>query len=105
MAQKLEIFDLSLDPPSHIPADELLPSNDLESDLLTSVYVDGEFDFSEGPLSKGPDGSIGADALLSLDLFAKGTSGAVGPPWLGMRICTVVVVRPSGTGVFSANLG
>lgn len=47
MSEQLQILDLALDPASHIPADELLPGNDLESNLLASAPMDGQLHFAK----------------------------------------------------------
>ena len=45
--EELEIFDLSLDPAGHVSADELLPGDDLEGDLLVCAAVYGELHLAE----------------------------------------------------------
>src|SRR5687768_9597359 len=47
MSQQLEIFNLSLDPTSHVTADELLPGDDLERDMLPRAVVDGQLDLAK----------------------------------------------------------
>lgn len=47
MSEQLQILDLALDTASHVPADELLPGNDLESNLLTSAPMHGQLHFAK----------------------------------------------------------
>lgn len=69
MSQQLEVLNLTLDTTSHVAADQLLASNDLEGDLLSGAIVDGELDLAERAFAQGADNLVGADALLRLDLF------------------------------------
>lgn len=67
--QQLKILNLALDSAGHVPADELLPGDDLEGDLLAGAIVDGQANLAEGSLAQRADDFVGADALLRPGLF------------------------------------
>ena len=66
MSQQLQILNLPFYPPSHITADELLPRNDLERNLLVCNPMDGQLHLAKGTLSQGSYDLICADPLLGL---------------------------------------
>jgi hypothetical protein len=72
MTQQLKIFNLSFDTASHVSTDELLTSNDLEGDLLSSPLMNGQPHFSKGTLAQGAHNLVSADALLRLGLVSGG---------------------------------
>ena len=71
MSQQLQILNLPFYPPSHITADELLPRNDLERNLLVCNPMDGQLHLAKGTLSQGSYDLVGADALLRLLLRCR----------------------------------
>ncbi|KAI6768260.1 hypothetical protein HG530_006269 [Fusarium avenaceum] len=74
-----EIGDLDIEVliEDHIAANKLLPSDNLEGDLLTGAIVDGKLDLSKGAFSQSSKNLVGADALFRLDpLFERRIGGA-----------------------------
>lgn len=96
VSQKLQIFNFSLDSPSHITADELLARNNLESDLLASAPMDGQLDLAKRAFTQRLDNIVLADSLVSLDLLGRGAGSPHG--WMAggcvcipLRIVALVV--------------
>lgn len=66
MSKQLQIFDFALNSTSHVPTDQLLPRNNLESHLLVRHPVHGQLNLSKAALSQRPDDLVGANPLLCL---------------------------------------
>jgi hypothetical protein len=69
--QQLQVLNLALDAAGHVAADELLPGDDLEGDLLAGAVVDGQPHLAKGALAQGPDDGVGANPLLRLGLVLR----------------------------------
>lgn len=66
MSEQLQVLNFSLHPTSHVPADELLPRDDLQSDLLVGDSMHGQLDLSKRTLAESPNDMICTDSLLCL---------------------------------------
>lgn len=78
MSEQLQIFNLTLDTASHVPADKLLPGNDLEGNLLASAAMDSQLHFAKRALAQGLDDVVLADALIRLDLVGQTPGNGAG---------------------------
>ena len=75
MPQQLEILYLALDTTLHVAADQLLPGDDLERDLLASAPMHGELDFAEAAFAQGLYDVVCSDTLLGASLLPKRRPG------------------------------
>ena len=69
MSQELKILNLTLDTAGHVAADEFLPRNDLQGNLLASPVMNGQLNLAKRPLPQRLDDLVGANALLRLNLL------------------------------------
>jgi len=77
MPQQLKILNFSFDPTGHVPADKLLPGDDLERDLLPGAVVDGQLYLAKGALAQRLEDLVGTDALLRLDILPRRRVGGI----------------------------
>lgn len=89
VSEELQVLDFPLDPAGHVPADELLPRNDLQGNLLVRHAVHGQLDLAKGALAEGLDDVVGADTLLGLLLRSR-LNGSV--------LAAILVAASAGIG-------
>jgi hypothetical protein len=71
MSEELQVFDLPFHPASHITTDELLPGDDLQSNLLVRHTMNSQLHLAKRAFSQRPHDMVGADALLRLLLRCR----------------------------------
>ncbi len=103
VTQKLQVFNLALDAADHVAADELLPGDNLEGDLLAGADVSSQSDLTKRAFPQGPNNLVRAYALLGLCLLlgrrADRLRGRAGAAVLLLIPAVTVVVMMAGLGI------
>lgn len=97
MPEELQILNLSLDPPRHVAADELLARDDFQGHLLVGDAVHGQLDLPEGALAERLDDLVSAYALLGL-LLRRRRRLLVASSMLVVAAAVVMLLGPPMVG-------